>query len=111
MIEAKFQKNKSYIRMTLNGHADFAENGFDTICASASILAYTLAQFVSNADKAGVLKKRPTIKLTEGYSKIECYPKDEVAEGELMRAFLFTQLGFQLLTANYSEYVNLIDKF
>lgn len=109
MLNASFKNTKSYIRLTLNGHADFAEHGIDTICASASILAYTLAEYVNQAYKGGALKKKPTIKLTEGYSKIECFPKDEESYGEIMRAYLYTQIGLQLLSDNYSEYVNISD--
>ena len=44
-------------RVTVEGHAQSGEVGHDLVCASASILVYTLAAFVENMKSCGQVKR------------------------------------------------------
>ena len=61
MITARFYRKPSNgsIHMTLKGHADAAPKGEDLICASATMLAYTVAQAVQFMFENNKLKKKP----------------------------------------------------
>lgn len=91
----------------MKGHADFANKGEDIICASASILAYTLAQNVRYMESAGVAKDVHII-LEEGNAVIACTP---VEESETLLCIYDTiTTGFALLQCNYPDHVNFIEK-
>lgn len=105
MIYVKYNREKLILKM--KGHADFANKGEDIICASASILAYTLAQNVRYMESAGVAKDVHII-LEEGNAVIACTP---VEESETLLCIYDTiTTGFALLQCNYPDYVNFIEK-
>lgn len=87
----------------LEGHAGYAEHGKDIVCASASILANTLASIVESLDVES------TIKLNSGDSLIECDCKDPTNFIEVKNAFAFAFVGFSLLQHTYPQYVSLLD--
>ena len=68
MIIAKFyQKPKDgSIHMTLKGHAKAAPKGEDLICASATMMASSVAQAVQFMFEQGMLKKKPKIFIKNG---------------------------------------------
>lgn len=108
MIKVKFERNdesKLYL-LKIDGHACAGDKGTDIICASASILAFTLAQMVSNMRKEGKLRKEPTVRLKEGDALIVCKPKDE-AYTEALHTFYMAQVGYDLLAQNYPQFVEL----
>lgn len=108
MINAIFtaKPKKGTLTMRVSGHAMSAEKGKDLVCASASILALTLAQAVAFADAEGKLECRPDIQLIEGKASITATPKDEF-RGEILHTFYVIQVGFDLLSVNFRKYVNL----
>lgn len=101
MIKVIYYRGKH--RLTVEGHANSGESGRDLVCASASILTYTLASFVSNMAEAGQLKSKG-IKLDEGNARINCSPQ---ARHEAAVTLVFDSIcgGFELLAKNYPEYV------
>ena len=107
MVVAKFGMDASRLMASLHvkGHAGSNVIGHDIICASASILAYTLAQNIKMSDERGHLKFSPKIKLKEGDSIITCRAKDEETYAELLHTFLVIQTGYVLLAHNYPQYV------
>ena len=107
MITAKFTADKEslYIRMTVKGHAGQAEHGHDIVCASASILTYTVAQIVRAMDKHGDLKGKPVIDLEEGDAMISCRCRNPEDFGELVHTFFVAEVGYLLLAENYPQYV------
>lgn len=107
MIEIEFTINDKYGRLSLKvkGHAGQAEIGKDIVCASASILAYTVAQVVSNIESKGGLKKPPTIKLRKGGTVITCHPTEEYMN-ELAHTYYVAEVGYSLLAHNYPQYVD-----
>lgn len=90
--------------LTVTGHADYEDDGFDAVCASISTLIYTLAQNVKDADDLGMLRRHPTLKLEDGDARIKARP---VLEKESMIAMMFTVIfrGVELIAANYPLHV------
>ena len=107
MVVAKFGMDASRLVVSLHvkGHAGANAPGNDIVCASASILAYTLAQNIKMSQERGLLKYSPKIKLKEGDSIITCRAKDEETYTEILHTFLVIQTGYMLLAHNYPQYV------
>ena len=107
MVVAKFamDEKKNAVSLHVKGHAGAAPKGQDTVCASATILAYTVAQNVKMAESRGMLKYSPTIKLRDGNSIISCRAKDDDSYAELLHTFLVIQTGYQVLAHNYPQFV------
>ena len=107
MITASFEKEEGkFISMSVVGHAGQAEVGRDIVCSAASILAYTVAQTLTQMNKQGWLKKKPHLNLKEGKSVITCVPKAEFYE-ECLMVFFVAEMGYTLLAKNYPQYVAL----
>ena len=98
MISVQFKMGKK-LSLIIKGHAG---EGKDIICASASILAYTLAQ---NLKDRKDLCDKVTLRLKEGNTEISCTPKDGswVAIRALYNAFI---RGLDLLEANYPDNIS-----
>lgn len=108
MVKAEFFTNKESgsITLKLSGHAGQAKKGEDIVCASASILAYTVAQALEFMYEEGGLKKKPHLKLEPGDSIIVAKPKPE-SYAEALHIFFVAQVGYHLLAHNYPQYVEL----
>ena len=106
MLKVTFEEKDNKLTLSLKGHAGQAESGHDLVCASCSILAYTVAQFVQVADSKGDLKSPAVIKLESGDALIECEPSEETYE-MLFNIYHFAQMGYILLWQNYPQYVEL----
>ena len=108
MIQARFEKSddgKTLI-LTVKGHAGQADVGQDIVCASASILAYMVAQVVKTMHDEGKLKKKPNIRLESGDAVITCKPTKQFY-AEALHTFSVAQVGYDLLHHNYPQYVQL----
>ena len=108
MICVRFEhgKDNKSIILRLSGHAGQAEIGKDIVCSSASILAYTVAQVVTNMYEEGKLKKKPTIRLESGNIAVVCKPTKD-AYARAMHTYSIIQVGYALLAHTYPEYVQL----
>ena len=86
--------------LTVEGHALSAEKGKDLVCAAASILVYTLANFVSNIG----FDTDKVIKLEEGDAEVSCKVE---SEHDMAVALVFDSIcaGFDILAQKYPEYV------
>lgn len=111
MIKVKFayDKDKRECSLLIDGHAGKAIVGQDIVCASASILAYTIAQVVKGMEHHGDLSEPPTIKLESGDATIVCRAKDDYLFAEMMQYFLVVKTGYALLEYNYPQFVEFID--
>jgi uncharacterized protein YsxB (DUF464 family) len=103
MIKVIYDRGKT--RVTIEGHAGSGEVGHDLVCASASILAYTLASLMDSMDK-GVQVRDVTVDLDEEKGAlISCEPaEDYIHSVRLM--FDTICAGFDLLAQEYPEYVS-----
>ncbi len=102
MINVTFTEEGKKLSLRLEGHAGYAVIGEDTVCASASILAYTLAQYIKDAYASGKLDE-VTLELASGNADISCDTTDE-----LTIVFETICTGYKLLKFNYPQYVELI---
>ena len=92
--------------LTAKGHAEYSKDGEpDIVCASVSMLAYTLAENILNLPPF-LFKKPPKIKLQSGDVEINCFAKDEYYK-EILKMFEFTLKGFSLLQYRYSKNVRI----
>ena len=89
--------------LTVTGHAGSAEPGQDLVCASASMLAYTLAANVANMADAGQVRQ-PIMEMKEGNTRISCNP---VAKLKHVVTLVFDTVctGFAMLAHDHPEYV------
>lgn len=108
MIKVTFAHHKEAgtIILSAEGHAGQAEKGKDIICSAASILAYTVAQYVKHVDKLGGIIAKPRIELEEGHMLIVATPTEEYL-AEVLNAFFVAEVGYSLLAENYPQYVEL----
>ena len=109
MINAVFETDGELRKLSLSvkGHAGYSVPGEDIICASASILAYTVAQIVKAMDNHGDFAEPPVIKLDSGDSLISCKAKDDDIYAEAMHTYFVAQVGYSLLAFNYPNFVDL----
>lgn len=106
MLKVTFEQKDNNLMLKLEGHAGQAEVGKDIVCASASILAYTVAQFVQEAERRGDLKAKPTIQLESGDALISCEPTEDILFA-MQDMYLFAELGYSILAHNYPQFVEL----
>ena len=108
MIKVSFKRGteNKVIIMSVKGHAGQDNTGHDLVCASASILAYTVAQYLQYVYKRGGLQKKPRIEMKDGDALIIAKPTEEF-EGEVLNAFFVAEVGYSLLAHNYPQYVEL----
>lgn len=108
MIKVTFahQKEINTIILKVEGHAGFDKSGKDVICSAASILTYTVAQYLRYVHEQGGLQKKPRIILNDGDALIVAKPTEEY-EGEVLNAFFVAEVGYSLLAQNYPQYVEL----
>lgn len=106
MIKVQFTQNNGEIRLSVAGHAGFAEHGKDIVCASASILTYTLVSIIQRAFVDGKLEKAPYVVTNEGFGYVCAKPKQEWYKN-VRRAFYFALEGYTLLSEQYPDNVGI----
>ena len=102
MIQAIYYRN--YNRLTVTGHANSAEPGHDLVCASASMLAYTLAANVANMADNGQVRE-PIITVVEGDTEISCKPRHNL-KASVTLVFDSICAGFEMLAHDHPEYIS-----
>jgi uncharacterized protein YsxB (DUF464 family) len=91
-------------RVSLTGHAQSDEKGKDLICASASILAYTLADYVKKAEEENRVWCSLTY-LEEGDAIISCSPNEGKSDA-ITIVFDAICRGFELLARHYPDNIS-----
>lgn len=91
-------------RVEVKGHAQSGEIGHDLVCASASILIYTLASFAKNTSKAKQSHKL-VMKLDNGNAEVSCKAKRPY-KGAITLVFDSICAGFELLARNYPDNIS-----
>lgn len=96
--------HRKYHRVTVEGHARSGEPGHDLVCAAASALAYTIGGNVANL--ANACKVREPITLySSGHAEISCNPVSKY-NSTVTLVFDSVCVGFEMLAANYPEYIS-----
>ena len=96
--------HRKFHRLSIEGHAGSAEHGHDLVCASASILAYTLANTVLNMAECGQVRD-PKVELEAGMGEISCRT---IHKYEAPVTLIFDTLcaGFELLAQQYPDNIS-----
>lgn len=104
MVKIHFwqDKEKGSVCMKVKGHAGTAPKGEDLVCASATMLVYTVAQAMTFYHEQGYLKEKPKIKIREGKASIHVIPKEDYY-AETLHSFWVAQCGAHVLAKNYPE--------
>ena len=102
MIKVTYHRDLN--RVEVQGHAKSGEVGHDLVCASASILVYTLASFVENMMGARQVYN-PTAELKEGDALIYCDPPTRL-KGAVTLVFDSICGGFELLARDYPDNIS-----
>ena len=102
MIKVVYHRDLN--RVEVQGHAKSGEAGHDLVCASASILVYTLASFVENMKKARQ-SYNPKVELKDGDAVISCEPPNRY-KGAVTLVFDSICGGFELLSKDYPENIS-----
>ncbi len=102
MIKVVYHRDRN--RVELEGHAYSGKAGHDLICASASILAHTLATLTKNMENAGQIK-HPKVELTGGYALISCNVPSRY-KPTVTFAFDAICAGFDLLAQSYPDNIS-----
>lgn len=108
MVKINFwqEKDKGSVHMKVKGHAETAPKGADLVCASATMLVYTVAQAMTFLYEQGQLLEKPHIKIREGKAVVAAKPKEDYY-AEVLYAFWVAQCGAHTLACNYPEAVSL----
>lgn len=107
MLTAKFKVCRDCLDLELTGHANSASYGRDLVCASASILAYTVAQSAISMEQRHELREPPDISLDPGNSHIRLLPTAQRYH-DCVQLFAFAHTGYRLLAHKYPDYVRVI---
>jgi uncharacterized protein YsxB (DUF464 family) len=99
MINVTYHRDRN--RVEVKGHAQSGEAGHDLVCASASILVYTLASFVENMKRAKQVYN-PKTELKEGDALIYCDAPNKYKHSITL---VFDSIcgGFELLAKDYPD--------
>ena len=108
MVKIHFWQDKENgsICMKVKGHAGAAPKGEDLICASATMLVYTVAQAMTFYHEQGFLLEKPKIKIREGKAVVTAKPGEDFF-AEVLHTFWVAQCGAHTLACNYPEAVSL----
>jgi len=88
------------MRLEIDGHAGYAPEGQDIICAAVSTLAYTLAQNLALT----LCSDEYTAEFKTGHAHIEARPPEALAE-QCRGIFMTIANGLTMLEAQYGQYI------
>lgn len=101
MIRIIYHRDKN--RVSMEGHAGSGEPGHDLVCASVSILAYTLASIVKDMGEG--VRRGFTVDLNDGEALISCNPIEDYRR-PITLVFDTICTGFELLAQEYTDNVS-----
>ena len=102
MIRAVYHREQN--KIVIEGHAYSGEPGHDLICASASMLVYTLAASVESMKKHGHITSA-VIDLKDGSGIVGCEAYEQF-KAAITLIFDSICAGYELLAANYPENIS-----
>ena len=91
------------LSVKVKGHAQSAEYGKDLICASASILFYTLVEALDRLQRDG--KCKCEVKALEGDAEIKAISTDPT---EVIHVINTIMIGYEILAEDYPENVKIL---
>lgn len=103
MIYVTYSPKKRLLR--IKGHARFAEEGHDIVCAATSMVFYNLCAMLNEYDKGKAFIKLD-IRDKKGSAAVEVTPRAGY-EAWVDHDFYYALSGFELLCNKYPDYVSL----
>lgn len=111
MIKINAVKRGNEFKVSIRGHANpfkdkdgVEDKEYGLICASASILAWTISQNAIHLYDTKILKSKPIINMASGNTQIKIVAKKEFEDVTLtILSAIFT--GFELLANSFPEQV------
>ncbi|MBM7556194.1 ribosomal-processing cysteine protease Prp [Halanaerobacter jeridensis] len=104
MIKIKIKRKQgNIVHFSAEGHAEYAEQGQDIICAAVSAILQTAAFGLIN-----YLELRPEISTQDGW--LSCRLSSEVAQDKEVQAILGAMLaGLRETVQEYPDYIKIIE--
>lgn len=100
MTEIRYVNNEGQIVFAVNGHAEYAAEGADIVCAACSALSGTLATMIAS------LPVKSDIRFESGNLRIKLDKKNAGPYLlEIKHALDFAMLGYRLLEEQYPSNV------
>lgn len=96
--------NRNGLTVKITGHAESAEKGKDLICASASILFYTLVENVDRMQRESKCKAQ--IKALEGDAEVKVIASPDYHD-EVTKVINTIMVGYEILAEEYPEYLSI----
>ena len=100
----KVTDNRERPCLTMKGHAKSGEKGHDLVCASVSILAYTLASIIESMNHETRIRSA-TVELNDGDAMISCEPAGNYS-CPINLIFDTICTGFDILAQEYPDNVS-----
>ena len=94
--------------MEAHGHAGFAPQGQDIVCAGVSALAFAAAEYLELMEVQGKLEQEPVLMMEPGEIRLECLPKERSQE-EAEQVFRLLEIGCRRIAQSYPNNVNVAD--
>lgn len=104
MVKVTIAKGENFLSLRLEGHAGYAGIGKDIVCASCSILAYSVANIVMEEALKGSFSSEPEVRMESSFASIYCETTKDSHE-RLLHAFRTAEVGYRLLSHSYPQNV------
>lgn len=98
------ETNMKNYEVKISGHAEFAENGKDIVCAGISALFYTLYEVLFENKEQMLEPNSLTAIMNGGNGTISCKPKKEYV-GNVQLMYMTILTGLKMMADNYPDYV------
>lgn len=102
MTLIRYDENSHH--MSINGHAGYAPEGQDIVCAAVSSLTYTLANAMMGLEQQGLVTDL-VIRMDNGSVDMFCKPKNESGQTALRTVFDTIMGGYELIARSYPQNV------
>lgn len=100
MIKARLDFGAESFGLRLSGHAGFAPEGEDIVCAAVSTLVFALLRYLERGEGTGMLKAKSIRGPRKGFARLSASPEEGQRE-RLLGAFELAECFLELLAENY----------
>lgn len=101
MTTITYKKVQDIYRLSVNGHANYAEEGKDIVCSAVSILSFAAINYLEKAEEVGEADIYE-IMVRDGNVDIVFKPNNEA----ILEGIQSVLEGYKLLAKNYPKNVN-----
>lgn len=90
--------------LSINGHAGYAPEGQDIVCAAVSSLTYTLANALMGLEQQGLVADL-SLRMDNGAVDMACVPRGESGKTALHTVYDTIVGGYELIARSYPQNV------